>query len=103
MFAKSNSGKSKRKSRAKPYLAWEQIELQSGGLYATYLREIANRFPNLTPMELRVASLVRGMLPNYEIAKKLSISEETVENHRIRIRRKLGLVKENLVSFLIGN
>ncbi len=93
----------RRRSRAKRHRAWEQIELQSGGLYATYLQELSKRYPSLSSMELRVAALVRGMFPSWEIAQKLGISEKTVENHRTSIRRKLGLEKGTLLTHLIGN
>ena len=92
-----------RKSRAKRHLPWEQIELESHGLYAENLCALAKRFPQLSPMELRICALIKGMLKSWEIAERLRISEETVENHRIRIRRKLGLGKENLLRFLVEN
>lgn len=56
----------------------------------------------LTPSELRVCTLVRAMLSTREIASRLHIDERTVENHRVRIRRKLGLQKQNLVQYLIA-
>src|SRR2546429_569304 len=91
----------KRKSRAKKFIAWEQIELASGGFYTSNLLHIARHFPvGFTKMELRIAALARAMLPSREIADRLGISEETVENHRVNIRRKLGLGKENLVEVL---
>lgn len=92
-----------RKSRAKRHLAWEEIEVRSNGFYAASLHELAERFPILTPTELRICVLAKSMLLNWQIAERLYIDERTVERHRVRIRRKLGLQKENLTSFLIGN
>ena len=80
-----------RPSRAKRHLAWEQLELESHGFYAESLHQLAIRFPLLTRMELRICALVKGMLTNWEIADCLHICIETVENHRVNIRRKLGL------------
>ena len=40
------------RSRRKRHLAWEEADCQSNGLYGHYLREIAERFPTLTLMEL---------------------------------------------------
>jgi DNA-binding CsgD family transcriptional regulator len=51
-------------------------------------------------MELRVAALVKGMLPSWKIAEMLGICEETVENHRVNIRHKLGLKQETLFHYL---
>src|SRR3989442_460296 len=78
----------KLRTRRKRHLAWEQAELASGGLYPRYLDEIAHRYPELSLMERRVAALVRAMLPSWKIAEMLVIAEKTVENHRIKIRRK---------------
>ncbi len=90
------------KTRAKKHQAWEQVDRESGGLYATQLLDLKMQFPMLTPSELRVCTLVRAMLPTREIARRLHIDERTVENHRIRVRRKLGLRKQNLVQYLIA-
>ena len=94
--------RTQRKSRAKRNLAWEQIEVQSHGFYANNLHDLASRFPILTPMELRICVLIKGMLANREIAECLNICVETVENHRVNIRHKLGLrSKQNLVNYLL--
>jgi DNA-binding CsgD family transcriptional regulator len=77
--------------RRKRHLAWEQAELASGGLYARNFKEIAHRYPTLTPMEMRVSALVKSMLPSWKIAEMLCIKEESVERYRCRIRRKLGI------------
>jgi DNA-binding CsgD family transcriptional regulator len=95
--------KRKRGSRAKSHSAWQQHDLQSDGLYSRYLQELAARFPQLTPMELRIAALIKGALPSWEIANILYITEATVENHRVNIRRKIGLnIRDNLATHLIG-
>jgi DNA-binding CsgD family transcriptional regulator/PAS domain-containing protein len=56
----------------------------------------------LTPMEIRVAELVRLGRKSKEIAEILITSEETVLFHRKNIRKKLGLssLKVNLQSYL---
>lgn len=94
--------KPERSSRAKHHLAWEQIEVQSNGYYSRLLHELAEKFPTLTPTELRISALVKGSLHNWEIAERLNICEDTVENHRVNIRRKLGLLpKQNLLNYLL--
>jgi DNA-binding CsgD family transcriptional regulator len=91
-----------RKSRAKQNLVWEGVELESHGLYAENLSHIATRFPHLSKTELRVAALVKAMLSSREIAERLNVREETVENHRSKIRQKLRLEKsESLQSYLL--
>jgi DNA-binding CsgD family transcriptional regulator len=93
-----HSGESKRRYYPKRHLAWEQAELMSHGMYGDYLQRIAARYPTLTPMELRVAALVKAQMPSWRIAELLSIREETVDNHRCNIRRKIGLTSGSLMA-----
>jgi DNA-binding CsgD family transcriptional regulator len=79
-----------RHDHQKPFLAWEQADKSSKGLYGQYLSEIVEHYPTLTSMEARVAALVKSLLPSWRIAELLGISERTVENHRTSIRRKTG-------------
>lgn len=92
----------KRASRAKRHVAWENAVERSQGRYEASMREIARRYPQLTPMELRVATLVRAMLLSWQIAELLGIAEVTVERIRCRIRRKIGLDKQNLQTHLMA-
>ena len=57
---------------------------------------------NLTPMEVKVADLVRRGLCNKEIAEIFGVSINTVMTHRFHIRKKLNLKNKNinLKSFL---
>jgi len=57
----------------------------------------------LTRAELRVAQLVKQGLSTKQIARGLSVSPETVNVHRKRIRRKLGIDdrSSNLFSVLM--
>jgi PAS domain S-box-containing protein len=80
------------------------------GLVETYLLEISSPFAKrisapllgLTPMEIRVADLIRQGLSSKEIADLLRISEYGVIFHRQNIRGKLRLTgkKLNLQIFL---
>ena len=88
-------------SRAKRHIPWEQAELQSNGLYAHNMEALATKYPQLSPMELRVCALVKAMLPSREIARILFIDERTVENHRTSSRRKINVRKgKTLLTYL---
>ena len=64
---------------------------------------LARRFPMLTPTEIRVCLLLRDGLDSQEVADHLHRSIHTIETHRRRIRRKLGLSRsENLISCLVA-
>ena len=91
----------KRKSRAKRFLQWEQLELTTNGFYAQHLKKVSKHLPMLTRSELRVAALVSGLLPSREIARILGIAEHSVENHRSNIRKKIQLPDDiTLTQFL---
>jgi DNA-binding NarL/FixJ family response regulator len=55
-----------------------------------------------SPMQLRVALMVKSSMKNQEIAQHLDISLETVKAHRRSIRKKLGLTgtKNSLHTYL---
>ena len=90
-----------RHSSARRQMVWEELVIQSNGEFSAHLDELAMYFPDLTETELRICSLIKSSLNNVEIAMKLSVSEDTVENHRVIIRRKMGLnSKQNLRRFL---
>ena len=56
----------------------------------------------LTPMEAKVAGLIRQGRVNKDIARQLNLTVRSVELHRYNIRKKLGLrkVKTNLQRYL---
>ena len=85
----------------KPSAAWERAERESGGRYAAYLHEIARLHPTLSQAELKVCALVKDLKPSWQIAEMLGVTEDTIENHRVHIRSKLGLSRgEHLTSCL---
>ncbi|MDP4232095.1 MAG: tetratricopeptide repeat protein [Bacteroidota bacterium] len=83
---------------------WPKFEAQLTMLHPGFRTNLEIKFPELTSQEVRVCALVRVGLINPEIAKLLSLSERTLENHRFNIRKKLGLkTGDHLGEFLSGN
>lgn len=80
------------------------IETNLEQVISPFVRDIGSRVLDLTPMELRVANLVKEGKSNIEIAAKLSVSKNTILTHRFNLRRKLGIKnkKINLRAYLLS-
>ena len=89
-----------RRHHRKSHTAWDAAVRASGGVYSSNLDAIARRFPQLTPMELRVSAMVKAMLPSWKIAQALCITEKAVENYRVKIRRKTACADTRLNTLL---
>ncbi len=84
-----------------PKLDWAKIEKEFIALHPEFRRTLQQKFPSLTNQELRLCQLLRTGLKSNEAARLMYVSERGVEQHRLRIRRKLGLKgKESLTEFL---
>jgi len=71
---------------------------QNNELFYTALKE---KYPNLTPNEVRLSALIRLDLSSKEIASILNISSKSVEMNRYRLRKKMQLSgKVNLSEFI---
>jgi PAS domain S-box-containing protein len=78
------------------------LESHISDMASPFIKKLSSKFYNLTPREIKVASLIKTNKSTKEIAKLLGISTSAVVFHRHNIRKKLGLVKRNtnLRSFL---
>jgi len=81
-----------------------QLEKNVSRITSPLIGKLSSRYLNLTPMEIKVAGLVRDGVPNKEIAEILNASLNTITSHRYKIRTKLGLKNKesNLRSYLLS-
>jgi tetratricopeptide (TPR) repeat protein/DNA-binding CsgD family transcriptional regulator len=82
---------------------WGQFEEKFKLVHPGFIQLLSQRYPKLSPAELKVCAMLKINLSNKEIMKLLSVSLRNVESHRYSIRKKLGLPSDtNLSVFLAG-
>lgn len=89
-------------SRNKPSEnVWDDFVQRFHDINPNFVTVLSERFPDLTPTELKICSLTRTGLNSKDIASILKISIRSVENHKYNIRRKFGLEPyQNLYNFI---
>jgi PAS domain S-box-containing protein len=80
------------------------LETNLNNIVSPFTEKLTSGLAQLTPVEIRVASLVKEGKTNKEIAEILLVSKNTILFHRHNIRTKLGLKnkKVNLRSHLLS-
>ncbi|WP_297094979.1 two-component regulator propeller domain-containing protein [uncultured Draconibacterium sp.] len=72
-------------------------------VHADFFDRLKDKFPHLSPKDLRLCAYIRMNMSTKEIATLLNISDRGVEISRYRLRKKLELSREiNLSTFLIN-
>lgn len=79
------------------------LETNLNNIISPFVSKMASGLIHLTPVEIRVASLIKEGKTNKEIAEILVVSKNTILFHRYNIRDKLGLKNQkiNLRSHLL--
>ncbi len=80
---------------------WEKFETEFKAVHPEFAKKLYEKFPDLTPTENKMCTLLRLNLKSHEIARLFCLSERSVETHRFNIRKKVGISREeNLGGFL---
>lgn len=81
---------------------WKRFEMNFKELHDDFFESLLNKFPDLTPKDLKLAAYLKMNLSSKEIAPLMAITTRGVEIHRYRLRKKLGLDgSQNISKFLI--
>ncbi len=78
------------------------LEQNLKDLTSTFGIQVSDKHLKLSPREVEIANLIKNGLSSKEIVDMLNISFKTVETHRNRIRKKLGITRQdiNLTTYL---
>jgi len=77
---------------------WKAFETQFESIHQDFLHKVATLCPSLSRTELRVCALLKLNMSSKDVADILSVSVRTAENHRYKIRKKLGLADDINIS-----
>jgi PAS domain S-box-containing protein len=79
-----------------------EIEENLHDITSSFVTKLTNEFVGLTPMEIQVATHVKQGKSTKEIADILCLAPDTINVHRKKIRKKLGIQNKslNLQTFL---
>ncbi len=81
---------------------WQDFDKAFKGVYSEFYEKLLKINPQLTPAEIKMASLLKMNLNTKEIADITFKSESSIKSTRFRLRKKLGLDNDKkLVGFLI--
>ncbi len=82
---------------------WEHFTLHFDDVHNGFLKRLKEQYPNITPLETKLAAFLRMGMNTKEIASLLHNSVRGVEISRYRLRKKLHLGKDvNLTEFMQG-
>lgn len=82
---------------------WKTFETNFERAHEEFIKKLKAGFPKLTPGDLRLCAYLRMNLSSKEIAPLLGISVRGLENHRYRLRKKMGLdIDVNLSEFMMN-
>jgi PAS domain S-box-containing protein len=79
-----------------------ELEANLNDILSPFLKRLSDAYHGLTPAEIRVAAYIREGKSSKEIAALLNVTPKTIDVHRDRLRKKLGLThsKINLQAHL---
>lgn len=81
---------------------WKIFENNFEQAHEEFLKRIKEEIPDLTPGDLKLCAYLRMNLSSKKIALLLGITIRGVENHRYRLRKKIGLEHDsNLIEYMM--
>ena len=84
--------------------AWNEFEIRFQNVHEQFYKNLQQKFPDLSPSEIKLAAFLRLNMSSKEIASITGQSINSLETARYRLRKKLGITNQevNLVNFLLN-
>ena len=70
---------------------WSDFEQGFARSYEGFVSHVCERYPELSPIEVKICMLIKVGLSNKEIALTLHLADNTIRTYRARIRKKMHL------------
>jgi tetratricopeptide (TPR) repeat protein len=82
---------------------WEDFKLTFEGVHHNFFSSLLQKFPELSPTELKLCAMLRLNFNLKETSAVMGISPDSVKTSRYRLRKKLNLpADQNLADFIMG-
>ena len=82
---------------------WEEFRIRFERVDADFIKNLQNKYPQLSNTDIRICSLIKLNLSSKEIGNMLNITSDSVNKSRYRIRKKLDLPKEKELNQFIAS
>ena len=82
---------------------WQQFEENFDIVYDDFLKRLGEQYPQLTVSDKKMCAYLKMDLSSKEIAPLLNLTVRSVEMTRYRLRKKLGLSRENNLTEFLQN
>lgn len=80
---------------------WKEFEARFTQINQSFYQNLNNKFPSLGQTDLKICALIKLNFSSKEMSSLLGISIESVHTSRYRLRKKLGLERnESLTEFI---
>ncbi|TXG35901.1 hypothetical protein FUA22_13915 [Seonamhaeicola maritimus] len=82
-------------------LGWKEFNARFTSVNKVFYKTLSEKFPELTRRDHRLCALIKLTFSSKEISSLMGISAESVNTSRYRLRKKMGLKKDdNLVEII---
>ena len=82
---------------------WDEFKSLFEKVHIGYIERIKNKYPELSPADLRFIVLSKLNLSNKEMAAILGVQADTMRTYKYRFRKKLGIDNDDDLADIIHN